>query len=110
MLELSRIPDDRLWGVICNTEQELKDFVEAVKSQRSDIDIGSFGNQSTLAMERYHGKAYFLNYLGSRHLQQGTPVGLPRDLSTMSFEELLIAPELPDIDTDQIEALSMLGL
>lgn len=110
IIDLSRIPDDKWYGVICNSELELRTFVEAIKTQRSDIDIGSFSDKRKLAERRYHGKAYFLNYLGSKHLQTGDPAGLPRELRTMSFDELLVAPELPDIDFNQLEALSLLGL
>lgn len=110
MLDLNRIPDDRLWGVICDTEQELRDFIEAVKFQRCDIDIGSFDDPRRMSNSSYHGKAYFLNYLGSKRLQHGSPRSLPRELHTLKFEELLCAPDLPDIDMGQLEALSLLGL
>lgn len=108
-LDLNRIPDDRLWGVICNTEQELRAFIDAVKIQRSDIDIGSLGNPSRLSDGQYHGKAYFLNYRDSKCLQMGTPRNLRDGLYTMGFQELVCAPELPDINIDQLEVLSMLG-
>lgn len=110
MLDLKRIPDDKWYGVICNTEQELRDFIEAVKFQRCDIDIGLFNDPRKMSNSRYHGKAYFLNYLGSKRLQHGTPESLPRELHTLKFEELLCAPDLPDIDMGQLEALSLLGL
>ena len=86
------------------------EFVNAIKDQRKDINIGSFNDPSKLADPRYHGKAYFLNYLGSKRLQHGRPDSLPSELNTMRFEELLCAPDLPGIDTDQLEKLSMLGL
>lgn len=110
MLDLNRIPDDKWYGVICDTEQELRDFIEAVKFQRCDIDIGLFNDPREMSNSRYHGKAYFLNYLGSKRLQHGTPESLPRELHTLKFEELLCAPDLPDIDMGQLEALSLLGL
>lgn len=110
MINLSRIPDDKSWGVICNTEQELREFVEAIKSQRPDIQIGSFRNSSKLSEEYYHGKAYFLNYRDSHNLQHGLPGNLPENLHTLTFDELLTAPELPDIDANLLESLSTLGL
>lgn len=110
MLDLRRIPDDKWYGVICNTEQELRDFIEAVKFQRCDIDIGLFDDSRRMSNSIYHGKAYFLNYLGSKRLQHGTPGSLPSELHTLKFEELLCAPDLPDIDMGQLEALSPLGL
>mgnify|MGYP006313475231 CR=1 FL=1 len=73
MLDLNRIPDGKWYGVICDTEQELRDFIEAVKFQRCDIDIGLFNDPRKMSNSRYHGKAYFLNYLGSKRLQHGTP-------------------------------------
>lgn len=109
-VDLSRIPDDKWWGVICENEKDLVEFVNAVKDQRKDIDISPFNDPSKLADPRYHGKAYVLNYLGSKRLQYGRPDSLPSKLSTMMFEELFCAPDLPGIDTDQLEKLSMLGL
>lgn len=109
-VDLSRIPDDKWCGVICENEQDLVEFVNAIKDQRKDIDIGSFNDPSNLANPRYHGKAYVLNYLGSKRLQFGRPDSLPGELCTMMFEELFCAPDLPDIDADQLEMLSMLGL
>ena len=109
-VDLSHIPDDKWWGVICENEQDLVEFVNAIKDQRKDIDIGLFNNPSKFADPRYHGKAYFLNYLGSKRLQHGTPKSLPRELHTLKFEELLCAPDLPDIDMGLLEALSLLGL
>jgi hypothetical protein len=109
-VDLSRIPDDKWWGVICENEQDLVEFVNAVKDQRKDIDIGSFNDPSNLANPRYHGKAYVLNYLGLKKLQFGRPDSLPGELSTMKFEELFYAPDLPDIGTDQLGMLSLLGL
>ena len=109
-VDLSRIPDDKWCGVICENEKELAEFVNAIKEQREDVDIGSFKDTSKLANPRYHGKAYFLNYLGSKRLQHGRPDGLPSELNTMRFEELFCAPDLPDIEADQLEMLSMLGL
>lgn len=109
-VDLSRIPDDKWWGVICENEKDLIEFVDAIKDQRKDVDIGSFNDPSKLTDPRYHGKAYFLNYLGSKRLQNGWPDDLPSELNTMRLEELFYAPDLPDIDADQLEMLSMLGL
>lgn len=109
-VDLSHIPDDKWWGVICENEQDLVEFVNAIKDQRKDIDICSFSDPSKLADPRYHGKVYFLNYLGSKRLQYGRPDALPSELNTMRLEELFCAPDLPDIDAGQLEMLSMLGL
>ena len=109
-VDLSRIPDDKWWGVICENEKDLIEFVNAVKDQRKDINIGLFDDPRKMSNSIYHGKAYFLNYLGSKRLQHGTPESLPRELHTLKFEELLCAPDLPDIDMGQLEALSILGL
>ena len=110
MIDLSRIPDDRRWGVFCETEQELRELVDAIKSQRKDVDLGLFANPLNLAETKYHGKAFFLNYARSKRLQYGDLGQLPVSLITMKFEELLCAQDLPDIDASQLETLSMLGL
>lgn len=111
MIDLSRIVDDTKCGVICETEGELRMFVDAIKSQREDIDIGSFEDSDKKMSESYyHGKAYFLNYKNGKYLQYGNPKSLPAGLYAIPLSELLSVQDLPDINVDQTQALSMLGL
>lgn len=111
MIDLSRIVDDTKCGVICETEGELRMFVDAIKSQRKDIDIGSFKNSDRKMSESYyHGKAYFLNFKNTKYLQYGNPKSLPEGLYAIPISDLLSVQDLPDINADQTQALSMLGL
>lgn len=110
MVDLSRIPDDRYWGVICETEEELKEFVSAVKTQCKDISVGSFVHPSEISKKHYRGKAFFINYSNSRRVQYGEVAALPSNTKTMRFDELLSVQDLPDISADQLGVLSMLGL
>ena len=110
IIDLKRIPDDRYWGVICETEEELREFVSAVKTQCKNIDVGIFANSSEISKEYYRGKAFFINYSNSGRIQYGDVVTLPSNLKTMRFDELFPVQDLPDISEDQLGALSMLGL
>ena len=109
MIDLSRIPDDKTWGVICENEDDLVEFVEAIKTQRKDVDIGSFRNKTKLSESFYHGKAYFLNYSNSHRLQHGEPRSLPGGLITMTIHQLRVCVDLPEIQADQVESLSLFG-
>ncbi len=110
MSDLKRIPDARYWGVICDTEEELREFVSAVKTQRKNIDVGTFAHSSEISREYYRGKAFFINYSNSRRIQYGDIEALPSNVKTMRFDELLSVQDLPDISADQLGVLSMLGL
>lgn len=108
MLNLSAINDDTKVGVFCETLSQVEMLIDAVKTQRQDINTGDWPRD--LKESTHANRAYYLNYRGSKRLQHGKP-DVVRDigLSYLHFEELWME-DLPDIEVDQIGILSLLGL
>lgn len=108
MLNLSAIPDDMKFGVLCETLSQVEMLIDAVKTQRPDVTIRI--RPEELRVDVHANRAYYLNYRGDRLLQHGNPsVVRGLGLSYLRFEELWV-DDLPDIEGNQTGILSLLGL
>ena len=108
MLNLCIISDDKKQGVLCESLDQVRELVEAIKSQRPDIDIGDWTTE--LKESKHANRVYLLNYCGHKRLQHGRVSDIKTlGLSYLQFHELLMY-DLPEIDANQTDILSLLGL
>ena len=108
VLNLSVIPDDRKVGVLCETLGQVEMLIDAVRSQRSDVDVGDWCRE--LKKSKHANRVYFLNYCGSKSLQHGRPAEIKAlGLRSISFDELWWN-DLPEFEENQTGILSLLGL
>ena len=107
MLNLSLITDDTRIGVLCKTLDQFEMLLNAVKTQRPDIDCEL---HLSFTESNYANKAYFLNYNRSKRLQCGS-LDVVHDLGLTYFQfNELWEDDLPEFEENQTGILSLLGL
>lgn len=107
VLNLGLIQDDRSIGVLCETLDQFEVLLDAIKTQRPDVDCELHLEKTA---SNYANKVYYLNYCNNRVLQMGNPaeVHILR-LTYFRFEELWIE-DLPDISVNKKGIMSLLGV
>ena len=107
VLNLSAISDDSKIGVLCETLSQVEMLIDAVKTQRPDIDTGDW--HKDLNKGTHTNRAYYLNYNKSKRLMHGDPAGVRSiGLSYIGFDDLW-QDDLPEFRANQADILSLLG-
>lgn len=108
MLDLSVITRDESQAVHCRTLEEAQLLYHAVKEQRPDIHM--YGWSGPPDSDRYVDKAYILSWHGFRAFKYGDVEYLRKNgVEIIEFGGLLLQ-DLPDIEANQTDIFSLLGV